>query len=94
MPILALISAYDSAGSQVSRASSCWQAGGELSARLAQRRVSLGDEQVLLDGALEPANQHQLVGQPVIQSGDHGRVSADGKTQGALVLRNRLPVRG
>ena len=44
-----------------------------------------------VDGALEPADQHQLVGQPVIQPGDHGRVSIGGKTQGALELRSRLP---
>jgi hypothetical protein len=47
-PSRALISAYDSAGSSASRASSCWQAGAA-ARRLAQGRVPLGRQQVLFD---------------------------------------------
>ena len=48
MPSLALISAYGTGGSSRSRAISCWQQGGSVRERLAQRRVPLGREQLLL----------------------------------------------
>jgi hypothetical protein len=47
-PRLALTSAYDSAGSSMSRASSCWHPWGQLPERLTQGRVPLGREQARL----------------------------------------------
>ena len=41
MPSLALISAYGTGGSWMSRAISCWSAWGQVGERLAQRRVAL-----------------------------------------------------
>ena len=47
-----------------------------------------------VDGVLQPVEQHQLVGKPVIQPGGHSRVGFGGEPQGPLELRGRLPVRG
>jgi hypothetical protein len=46
MPSLALISAYGSAGSSVSRAGSCWQPGGSWP-NASRRAAQFGREQVL-----------------------------------------------
>jgi hypothetical protein len=46
---LALIVAYGTGGSWMSRVISCWQQGGQAGECLAQRRVALGGEQLLLD---------------------------------------------
>jgi hypothetical protein len=46
---LALIVAYGTGGSWMSRVISCWQQGGQAGECLAQRRVALRGEQLLLD---------------------------------------------
>lgn len=47
MPSVTLISAYGTGGCAMSKASSCWQDGGQVAERRAQRRVALGHKQFL-----------------------------------------------